>query len=290
VVATGCTDFDPKAFDPSAELLPQLDGLTLLALAGIEDQPRPTAQAAIAKAKAAGIQVRMITGDHKVTAHAIARGWALTARRRPPTQGTHRRHDGRRRQRRANFTTQIFQAIGLGYGKPAPDLMQRKPRPRTTKILPAQELVCLAFVGLILGAGTLGVVTWGDHAYNTEVARTMGLTTFSLSNLLLALTVKDDLRSVFSLDTFDDRRLVLMSGLSVVAIVLATELNLFEKILETQSLNLQQWLICILVSSRSSWFPRSARRSPCTAARHRGRHGGPRCSDDSGTFAPPSPC
>ena len=28
-----------------------------------------------------------------------------------------------------NFTTQVFQAIGLGYGKPAPGLMQRKPRP-----------------------------------------------------------------------------------------------------------------------------------------------------------------
>ena len=47
-------------------------GLTLLALVGIVDPPRPTAKDAIAKAHAAGIQVRMITGDHAVTAAAIA--------------------------------------------------------------------------------------------------------------------------------------------------------------------------------------------------------------------------
>ena len=49
-----------------------LEGLTLLALVGIVDPPRPQAKAAIATAKAAGIQVRMITGDHAVTAEAIA--------------------------------------------------------------------------------------------------------------------------------------------------------------------------------------------------------------------------
>ena len=32
-----------------------------------------------------------------------------------------------------NFTTQVFQAIGLGYGKPAPDIMERKPRRPTSR-------------------------------------------------------------------------------------------------------------------------------------------------------------
>ena len=35
-----------------------------------------------------------------------------------------------------NFTVQVFQAIGLGYGKPADGLMQRKPRPAEQPILP----------------------------------------------------------------------------------------------------------------------------------------------------------
>ena len=32
-----------------------------------------------------------------------------------------------------NFTTQVFQAIGLGYGKPSEGLMKRKPRASTNR-------------------------------------------------------------------------------------------------------------------------------------------------------------
>jgi len=48
-----------------------MDGLTLLALVGIVDPPRPEAKTAIAEARSAGISVKMITGDHAVTARAI---------------------------------------------------------------------------------------------------------------------------------------------------------------------------------------------------------------------------
>ena len=59
---------------------PRIDGLTLLAIVGIVDPPRPAAKAAIATAKAAGIQVRMITGDHAVTAEAIAHQLGIEGR------------------------------------------------------------------------------------------------------------------------------------------------------------------------------------------------------------------
>jgi Ca2+-transporting ATPase len=72
VIATARKDFDPAIFDPSADLLPQVTGLELLALVGIVDPPRPTAKASIATAKAAGIRIRMITGDYAVTAATVA--------------------------------------------------------------------------------------------------------------------------------------------------------------------------------------------------------------------------
>ena len=80
VMATGQKDFDPKTFDPNADLLAAIDGLTLLAIVGIVDPPRPAAKAAIAQAKAAGLQVRMITGDHAVTAEAIAHQLGIEGR------------------------------------------------------------------------------------------------------------------------------------------------------------------------------------------------------------------
>jgi Ca2+-transporting ATPase len=73
VMALARRDFDPATFDPRApDLLPLVDQLTLLALVGIVDPARPEAKASIAQARSAGIQVRMITGDHAVTAAAIA--------------------------------------------------------------------------------------------------------------------------------------------------------------------------------------------------------------------------
>jgi magnesium-transporting ATPase (P-type) len=47
-------------------------GLVLLGLAGIMDPPREEAIAAIAQCRAAGVRVKMITGDHVATAAAIA--------------------------------------------------------------------------------------------------------------------------------------------------------------------------------------------------------------------------
>ncbi len=47
-------------------------GLTLLGLEAMLDPPRPEAMAAVARCHAAGIAVKMITGDHVATARAIA--------------------------------------------------------------------------------------------------------------------------------------------------------------------------------------------------------------------------
>ena len=52
--------------------LVQVEDLVFVALVGIIDPLRPEAKQAVAVAKRAGIDVRMITGDHAVTARAIA--------------------------------------------------------------------------------------------------------------------------------------------------------------------------------------------------------------------------
>jgi Ca2+-transporting ATPase len=66
-----------EAFDPGGDLQSWVRDLTLHALVGIIDPPRTEAREAIATCHAAGIQVKMITGDHRVTAAAIARELGL---------------------------------------------------------------------------------------------------------------------------------------------------------------------------------------------------------------------
>ncbi len=78
VMVVAQRDFDPQTFDPQSKLIDQMNDLTLLAMVGIVDPPRAEAKTAIAKCHSAGIQVRMITGDHAVTAAAIGQELGIT--------------------------------------------------------------------------------------------------------------------------------------------------------------------------------------------------------------------
>ncbi len=377
VMATGQKDFDPASFDPNADLLPVIDGLTLLAIVGIVDPPRPAAKDAIARAKAAGIQVRMITGDHAITAGAIANqlgieGRAITGAeframsdeeamrqidgigviaRVSPEDKVHlvdilrkkghvvgmtgdgvndapalKKADigiamgitGTEVSKQAavmiltddnyativkavglgrsvydnllrfirfqmaglfgfiatflgssifdilggipflplqtmwlNFTVNVFQAIGLGYGKPRDGLMEVPPRPKEHKIIPGRLMRWLVSVGLVMAAGTLGVMAWATTAFpsdNSIIAQTMGVTTFALFRLFSSLETADADESLFSGSILANRPLLIATGLSVLTIVLATELGFLQKFLGMTSLTGEQWLVCIGVS------------------------------------------
>ncbi len=65
---------------PAGDALPdltQVKGLTLVGLVGFIDPLRPEVKAAVAQARRAGVKVLMITGDHPLTALAIARELGL---------------------------------------------------------------------------------------------------------------------------------------------------------------------------------------------------------------------
>jgi Ca2+-transporting ATPase len=82
VLAIAQRDFDIAEFAEwkrsRGEVVDLAGNLTLVALVGIVDPPRPEAQQAIAQARGAGIDVKMITGDHATTAASIARQLGLT--------------------------------------------------------------------------------------------------------------------------------------------------------------------------------------------------------------------
>jgi Ca2+-transporting ATPase len=374
VLATARKDFDPAAFDPGADLLPLVSGLEMLALVGIVDPPRPTAKASIATARAAGIRVRMITGDHAVTAAAIGGqlgidGKVITgaefgsmsddealaeiddigviARVTPEHKvrlvnllkrrgqivamtgdgvndapalkkadiGIAMGITGTEVTKEAavmiltddnfstivkavelgrglydnlvkyirfqmgclfgfivsflgasifnitggvpflplqtlwiNFTTLLFQAIGLGYGQPAAGLMDRKPRQPDQPILTRGLFAWLVTAGLIVGAGTLGVLSWAEQVHTEAIAHTMGVVTFSLYALFFSIATKDERKTVFSLDTFSDKTFNIATGVSIATLFLATVFGPFEAFLKTTHLDVRQWLICTAVA------------------------------------------
>jgi Ca2+-transporting ATPase len=375
VMATAQRDFDPASFDPNADLLPLITDLQLLSMVGIVDPPRTEARDAIARAKAAGIKVRMITGDHAVTADAIARqlgieGQAITgaeframsdeeADRRiddigviarvAPEDKVHlvdilRRkghivamtgdgvndapalkmadigvamgitgtevskeaavmiltdddfstivravelgralYDNLMRYIRfqmaclfgfigtflgasifsilggvpflplqtlwINFTVDVFQAVGLGYGKPREGLMAETPRPKDQAILPRPLFVWLAIIGLVMAAVTLGVIVWARNNFDETVAHTMGLVTFSLLHLFFSLETSDEERTLFSSELLENRILLRTSVVSLLTIFLATTFGPLERVLNTAELTVEQWAVCVLAGA-----------------------------------------
>ena len=371
VLATARKDFDASTFDSGADLLPLVsEGLELMALVGIVDPPRPTAKASIASAHGAGIRVRMITGDHAVTAGAIARqlgieGGVMTGAEfaaldddqvlgridevgviaRVTPEDKVRLVDLLKRQghivamtgdgvndapalKKAdigiamgitgtevakdaavmvltddnfssivkavelgrglydnlvkyirfqmgclfgfivsflgaailnigggvpflplqtlwiNFTTMLFQAVGLGYGEPGAGLMERPPRDPEEPILSRPTMLWLVTIGLVMGAATLGTIAGAESAFGRPVALTMGVVSFSLACLVFSLATRDEARTVFSLDTLADKTLVRCTAATLVTLLLTTVFGPLQTFLGTVALSTTQWLIC----------------------------------------------
>ncbi len=391
VMVVARRDFDPATFDPKGNLIDLVNDLTLMAMVGIVDPPRAEAKDAIARCHSAGIQVRMITGDHAVTAAAIGHqlgieGTALTgaqfaaipdeqlkqqldeigvvARVAPEDKirlvtllqekenivamtgdgvndapalkkadigvamgitGTEVSKGaavmiltddnfativkaveyGRaiydnlakfiRFQMTAlvafiasylgaavfyiaggvpftplvilwiNFLIQVPVAIALGFDKPAPGLMERKPRPLSQPVLTRSQWVRITFLGLLMAAGTLFLeATYADAG--AAVAATMAFVVFSLFNIVIGLSCRSETESAFNREILSDRSQLGLFGLALLLTFLPTELGFLQRILGTTSLNGNQWLICIgfaiallLVDEVIKFFMRSRR-------------------------------
>ena len=370
VMVVARRDFDPQTFDPKVNLLDLVTDLTILAMVGIVDPPRTEARDAIAKCHSAGIQVRMITGDHAVTAAAIGHelgieGTALTGAQfaamsddelmkdlpnigvvaRVTPQDKIRMVDLLQRQgnivamtgdgvndapalKKAdigvamgitgtevskgaavmiltddnfativkavefgraiydnlsnfirfqmaslvafiaaylgaaffviaggvpfstsvvlwiNFLVTVPVAMALGFDKPAAGLMERKPRPLSQPVLTRSQWVRIAFLGLLMAAGTLILEAVAEPAGAAMVA-TIGFVVFSLFSIVVGLSCRNETGSVFNRDIFSDRNQLMLYGLALLLTFLPTELGFMQRILGTTSLSGNQWLLCI---------------------------------------------
>lgn len=72
VLALASRDIPATEFDPYADPFSYTDGLVYIGLIGLMDPPRPDVKDAIRQCHEAGIQIKMITGDHRITASMIA--------------------------------------------------------------------------------------------------------------------------------------------------------------------------------------------------------------------------
>ena len=148
-----------------------------------------------------------------------------------------------------NFTTQVLQAIGLGYGRPAEGLMKRKPRPSDEQILPRPLLIWVAIAGFVMGGATLLLIAWADDHYDSSADRAHdGPDVVRVQQRrLLALHPRRAAARCSRSSVLEDRMFLLCTGGSLAAILLGTELGFLQRILHTVHLDLHQWLVCLVV-------------------------------------------
>jgi Ca2+-transporting ATPase len=370
VMVVARKDLDPASFDPKANMLELVTDLTMLAMVGIVDPPRAEARDAITESHSAGIQVRMITGDHAVTAAAIGHelgieGQALTgaqfaalsdeqlkqqvgqigvvARVTPQDKirlvSTLQQMDnivamtgdgvndapalkksdigvamgitGTEVSKGAatmiltddNFATIVkavesgraiynnlfnfvrFQmeqlvafiicyllaafflvlggtpftaatvlflnflitvpvAMALGFDKPGPGLMEKKPRPLKQPILARSQWLRIIFLGILTAIVTIFLEsTYQDT--DVALAATMGFAAFAMLSIAMGLSARSETASAFNRDIFHDRNQVLLYGLALLMTFLATELAPTQRILGLTSLDGEKWLFCV---------------------------------------------
>jgi P-type Ca2+ transporter type 2C len=143
-----------------------------------------------------------------------------------------------------NFAVQVPIAMALGFDRPLPGLMKRKPRPPTAPIFMMGAWVRLAEMGVIAAIGTL-IVRWAyEPSIGPVASSTMSMATFGVYNIFIGFCARSTSGSIFTRDMFD-RQQVKMYGLAILLLFIATALNFLQRILGTSDLSFDQWMTCI---------------------------------------------
>lgn len=141
-----------------------------------------------------------------------------------------------------NFLVQVPIAIALGFDTPQPGLMARKPRPLSQPVLSRAQWTRIIFIGFLVALGTLVLEAVGGA--DPALAATLGFVVFSLFNVAIGLTARDENRSVFNRDILGDRRQLMLFGLSLLFVFVPVEMGL-PRFLGLTNITGYQWLICI---------------------------------------------
>ena len=158
-----------------------------------------------------------------------------------------------------NLITDAAPALAMGIDPQSDDVMARRPRRPTDRIIDARMWHGVVQIGLVMALASLATFDWLlpggllPGSASLESARTAAFTVLVLAQLFNALNARSESASAFR-GIFDNRWLwgaiVLGIGLQV-AVVHWPPLN---RAFSTVPLTIEQWLICFAMGSLVLWF------------------------------------
>ncbi|MFZ4720694.1 MAG: cation-translocating P-type ATPase, partial [Ilumatobacteraceae bacterium] len=149
-------------------------------------------------------------------------------------------------------------AMALGVDPADGDVMRRRPRPLSEKILTRSRWAAVGTSATVMALGTLAVLEWapGDsvRAGVASIGGTMAFNTFVLFQFFNILNARHDTRTVFHRDTLRNRWLWVALAAVVLLQVAVTHVGFLQRLFDTTSISATQWLVCAAVASSVLWI------------------------------------
>ena len=149
-------------------------------------------------------------------------------------------------------------AMALGLDPTSRDVMQRRPRPRTERIITRPRWYAIGLSAAVMAAGTLGILALAPGADpssgSATIAGTMAFNTFVLFQFFNLLNSRSETRTVFHRDTLTNRWL----WGSLVGVILlqvaVTHVGPLQRLFDTTTITATNWAVCALVASSVLWI------------------------------------
>ena len=142
-----------------------------------------------------------------------------------------------------NMVTAVTLALALAFEHPEPDTMRQPPRDPNEPLLTRFMLWRIAFVTLLLVAGSLGLFLWElERGVPIEVARTAAINALVMGEIFYLLNCRRLTAPVVGWSGFFDNRAVLIAiGILIVLQGLFTYLPLMQSLFATAALDMAAW-------------------------------------------------
>jgi Ca2+-transporting ATPase len=159
-----------------------------------------------------------------------------------------------------NLLTDSGPALALGVEPADHDVMLRPPRDPRTPVITGRMWSDIVVVGVVMAAGTLGVMDWalpgglvtGGEGGGLRHAQTLAFTTLVFYQLFNALNARFEDRSAFR-RLLANRWLWLALLLSVGLQVAVVHAPFLQRAFRTAPLSPGDWLVCVAVASSVLW-------------------------------------
>ncbi|MGW2238121.1 cation-translocating P-type ATPase, partial [Streptomyces sp. NPDC001759] len=146
--------------------------------------------------------------------------------------------------------------FALGFDRVSPGLMERRPRPRGEPVMTNRLMVTVGLAGLAITIGLLSMIKLGETRFDSAaVGNSIAFTSFAFCLIVAGLECRSETETVLTTSTFDSRQLNRAVFGEFVLAVLATQTDVFNRLLGTTPLTLGQfgWALLPGRARRGGW-------------------------------------